>query len=628
MKMIRHAFVLGGFVCCLLFLSLDTAYAQVLSPRSYLFVEVKDTAGQGITDATLTVSDGDGKTIRSARTDKDGLARTEFPPRTDHHYNIQVSKSGYLSSEKVLFTEPGSPDLVEGILNAPRYQALAIVLRKTPIMPEERQTAEAEEQKYQLLLAAKRGDAVSLRKLLQAGVKADTPDAKGVSAIVWAVFAGDTETIKALLAAGANVRKKNTLGHQALLIYLAEGLPRERATRKSESDSQTGLEKDLLEGHEEIVRKLIKAGAGVNERTSNWGTVLNNAIIQVPDFLSSLTVKALIAAGAKVNDVDDTGGRVPLMLAAQTSSLETINMLLKAGASVDAKDKAARTALMWAQTSSAYPGHYNPEIVRALIAARADVNAVDQYGRTPLMAAAAADLLDSVEMLLAAGAKPYINAKDKWGSTALIRAFDSFYYSTKYSVGHPFSAIVKALIAAGANINDADGNGRTPLMLAAQTNSLAAVKMLLEAGAPINTKDKAGRTVLMYDQLTYHFPSLEIIKALIAAGADLHAVDEQGRTPLMLAAQSASIEIVRVLLAAGAKSSINAKDKWGQTALFFTCYASGFSLPAVRGLVAKELIAAGADVNLKDNQGQTALMVARRFQDETVVKLLEEVTRP
>lgn len=662
MKIVRNGFIFSTGILCLLFLPVRTIHGQVLSPRSYLFVEVKDVTGQVVTDATVTVSDVGGKEITSKTTDQDGLARAEFLPRSDHHYNVQVSKSGYLSSEHVFFSTPGSENLAEGISNDSRRAV--IVLRKTPVTSAARQAIDADERKYQLLLAAKRGDAASVGKLLRAGV-VNTVDSNGVPAIVWAAYAGDAETIKALLVARADVRNKNTLAHQALLIYLAEGLPRERKIRAPANRSSPESRKTLRECHDEIVLKLIKAGAGVNEKTFNWGTVLNDAINQVPDFLSSQTIEALIAAGANINAADESRGRTPLMSAAQTRSLETVKMLLNAGASINAKDKSASTALMWAQTALIYPGHYNPKIVKALIAAGADVNAVDEYGRTTLMFAAQADLLDSVEMLLAAGAKASIDAKDKWGDTALIHAFNLIYDSTRKSASHPSSTIIKALIAAGANINDVNVNGRTTLMLAAETNSLETIKILLEAGASINAKDKKGQTVLMYDELWYHFPDLEIIKALISAKPDLNVVDEHGRTSLMLAAQNAPIEIVRVLLQAGAGTSVNVKDKFGRTALFYVCYTSYLATTADKELVAKELIAAGAnvneidkegqtalmtaaifgfndswvgiarvliaagaDVNLKDSHGQTALVIAKQYGHEAMVKFLEEKAKP
>lgn len=327
MKMTRPAFVLGGLLCCLLFLSIDTAYSQTPAPRSYFFVEVKDTAGQVVADATVTVS-ADGKLITSETTDKNGFAHPNFPPRSDHHYDVRISKDGYVPSEHVYFPSRYGTILSEGMPNYFKSpESPVIVLRKPPTTPADRQAAEVEEQKYQLLLAAKRGDPANLHKLLQAGVKADTEDANVVLAITWAAFAGDAETIKLLLAAGADVGNKNAQGHQALLTYLDEGIPRQNRTRKPGNDSNAGSEKDWRELCEEAVLKLVEAGAGVNVHNSYGANVLNRALVQIPGSLSSKTIKVLIAAGANVNDADDSEGWTPLMFAAQTGSAETIRIL-------------------------------------------------------------------------------------------------------------------------------------------------------------------------------------------------------------------------------------------------------------------------------------------------------------
>lgn len=624
MKTAHHVLALCTSILCLLLLSLDTAYSQSVPPRNYLFVEVKDTNGVELPGAAVTISDADGKQITSGTTDQDGVSRISFPLASIHH-NIEVSKPDYLPFEYVFFSIPGFEELgAEIISRGYKPQSLAIVLRKIPQTLAERQRVEAEERPYQLLLAAKRGHAGRLRKLLQAGVKADTVDAKGLPAIAWAAFAGDPDTIRALLAAGADVRNENSLGHQALLIYVAEGLPRVKNARKPEKDSTAGSEKQLNERYEEIVLELIKAGAGVNLQNSHRGIALNKAIIQIPDFLSGKTVKALIAAGANPNLADEDG-RTPLMLAAQANSLETIKILLAAGASINARDKNGQTALMWGQIGARYVGRYNPEVVKALIAAGANVNAFDERGRTPLMLAAQADLVESVEALLEVGAKSNVNTKDKEGNTALIHAFYSFYYTTDHSVAHPSPVIVKALIAGGANVNDVNSSGQTPLMLAAQVNSLEAVKILLAAGASVEAKDKKGKTVLMYDSLYSYSPSIEIFKTLMAAKADVNATDENGQTPLMFAAYNAPREIFEMLLEAGAK--INAKDKIGRTALMFACSSlANYSTTKLdQILIVKALMAAGANVNDIDADGQTALIdaIQRDAPLETIKMLLE-----
>ena len=89
--------------------------------------------------------------------------------------------------------------------------------------------------------------------------------------------------------------------------------------------------------------------------------------------------KALIDAGADVNDKDDIGGWTALIRAAREGYAEAIKVLLDTGADVNAKNNSGNTALMWA----AYEGR--AEALKILLNARADVNAKDDKGDTALI---------------------------------------------------------------------------------------------------------------------------------------------------------------------------------------------------------------------------------------------------
>jgi len=247
---VRHAFFLASSVCFLLSLSLIKAHGQQPAPRSYLFVEVKNPAGQPVSDATVTVSNADGQQIATSQISNDGMTHVSFPPTSDHHYDVRVTKPGYLPSEHVFFSSLRSKTLIGRFPASPGDQRQVIVLRNPPATDTERLILEAEDQENQLLLAVKRRDTANLRTLLQLGVNVNTMDADGVPAIAWAAFAGDVETVKALLAAGADVRNQTARGHLALLIYLAEGLPRVIQTGKRDAAAHTGSE---TTSHDEVL---------------------------------------------------------------------------------------------------------------------------------------------------------------------------------------------------------------------------------------------------------------------------------------------------------------------------------------------------------------------------------------
>ncbi|HEY9607990.1 ankyrin repeat domain-containing protein [Allocoleopsis sp.] len=223
------------------------------------------------------------------------------------------------------------------------------------------------------------------------------------------------------------------------------------------------------------------------------------------------------------------------------------------------------------------------EVAEMLFARGADVNARDESKRTPLYTAASKEV---AEVLIAHGAS--VNVKDSWGQTPLHTASSR--------------EVAEVLIARGADVRAKDNQGRTPLHTAS-TGEVAEV--LIAHGADIHAKDTQGRTPL-------HTASTEeVAEVLIAHGADIHAKDNQGRTPLHTASTG---EVAELLIAHGA--DIHAKDTQGRTPLHTTWMIRIETREAAQLLldqgadVTKLLLAQGADVNAKDSEGITLLHLA------------------
>ena len=154
---------------------------------------------------------------------------------------------------------------------------------------------------------------------------------------------------------------------------------------------------------------------------------------------------------------------------------------------------------------------------------------------------------------------------------------------------HKTLEILHSLIKAGADVNAKDNDGRTALVIVAQSKplynrwqrqlmrqrNLCIIHSLLEAGADVNAKDNSGHTALMYISRSNEPP--DILRVLIKAGTDVDAKDDDGRTALIIAAQSAPL---------------NRRQRQGNLKTIYS------------------LIKAGADVNAKDNNGNTALTAA------------------
>jgi ankyrin repeat protein len=147
------------------------------------------------------------------------------------------------------------------------------------------------------------------------------------------------------------------------------------------------------------------------------------------------------------------------------------------------------------------------------------------------------------------------------------------------------SRAAQALLVAGANVNDAQNDGSTPLLWAVYQVDEALVADLLGREAEPDRANNFGATPLSE---AARLANLTMVEQLLKAGADPEAANADGQTPLMLAAFNGSVEVARALVAKGA--DVNAVEQWtGQTALM---WAAARNHPEM----AEFLIASGADV--------------------------------
>lgn len=291
----------------------------------------------------------------------------------------------------------------------------------------------------------------------------------------------------------------------------------------------------------------------------------------------------------------------------------TIGLLL---ATVAALTQGAVTPLSAANAENVYQAIRENDLarVKALVATRADANAPGEFGASPLMVAAAVGSVDAVKLLIGAGAD--VNAQNAFGSTALI-----------WSATDPEK--VRLLLDAGANPNVAAKSGRTALFVAAMTEGNAAVvRTLMAKGADVKIRDAFGNTML---NAAAAGNDLETIRLMLAAGIDVNAASVTGLTPLITAAYHGNAEAVRLLLSKGARVNDVAafptmfpieNPKSGVIALskvtpLLAAAASHFE-------VVKLLLDAGADVNARDGRNMTPLMiaVATDRQDARILRLL------
>ena len=214
---------------------------------------------------------------------------------------------------------------------------------------------------------------------------------------------------------------------------------------------------------------------------------------------------------------------------------------------------------------------------------RIDVNATQGDGATALHWAAHWNDIETVELLIRAGAN--VNAANDYGVTPLTLACTN-----------RGAAVVEKLLVARASPDAAQITGVTPLMECARTGTVDGVKSLLARGASVRAvHSRTGQHALMWAIDGRH---AEIVKLLIDGGADARAPSKSGFTPLMFAARSGDVDSARMLLDAGARMDDRTVD-YG-TALVVAS-AGGHERLAIF------LLDRGADPHAADKYGITAL---------------------
>jgi ankyrin repeat protein len=488
-----------------------------------------------------------------------------------------------------------------------------------------------------------RGDHDVVRTLLTHGEDVNAAQGDGMTALHWAAMAGDSDLVRMLIYAGANIRATTRLGGY-MPLHLAA-----KANRR------------------EAIAALIASGADSNAATTNGATPLMFAAAAG----DTHAVVTLIENGADVDAQDKPKGLTPLMYAAAYDRAEVVRALLDRGASPAVTTRVVDVSVLT-----------TPEEETAL--------RLRQAGRPTTGAAGAA----------AAASQRRAGVDRPFRYSELIASHGGF-AALQFAAREGHIATAKALIEGGADVNQVNpGDGSTVLLTAIINGNFDLAMYLIDQAASVNQASKNGVTPLYATlNMQWHNKSphpqpteyqqqkttyLELLKVLLDRGADPNArlkmkiwysaynsdfsgVDESGATPFWRAAYASDVEAMRLLVQYGADPNIptmrpagrpvagdqprDVRDVSGLTpvpvggpgvppllAAAGVGYGEGFAanshryalagfLPAIRYLV-DEL---GADVNAVDHEGNTAIhLAASRGDTQSILYLVSrggDITR-
>ena len=476
--------------------------------------------------------------------------------------------------------------------------------------------------------AAMREDNAAVQRLITSKANVNEAQPDGTTALHWAAYHGDAKLAGKLISAKANPNSLTDTGVTPLSLACENGNP-------------------------DVVRALLKAGADANQTLTNGETPLMMAArtgrVQI--------LEVLLASGVDINAKEKLRGTTALMWAAANSNPEAVKFLVSKGADINVRSATTPpgrnpylappgreriqefidgTGLRGAIVEQDKQDTTNPEskenaakareeakkkFDEEVIAAKAAVarfpkpapyskrGAKQWGGLTPLLFAAREGNLETVKILLDAGAD--VNQTSEYSWTALLVATQNRYYK-----------LGAYLLQRGADPNIQNGGGWNPLYIATDNRNI-------ERGE--------------YPTRKPDMDHLEYIRLLLAAKANpnqrMHSstetrtvftnqwLFEEGATPFLRAAQSGDIVLMKLLLGHGADPSIPTDHK--VTPLMV---ASGIGW--VEGVTyewspeqtletVKMLLDLGANVNAQDElDGRTALMGAAHKGRDDVVQLL------
>lgn len=247
-----------------------------------------------------------------------------------------------------------------------------------------------------LMHAAAFGSPESVRMLLAGGADVNARNAFDATALLWA--ARDPAKVALLLARGADVNARSRQGRTPLIVAAGGSAESVRLLLAKGADAKahdavgiTPLIAAAMAGDLDSVRRLVERGADVNAEASVFQDFGSTALMAAAGSANSAVVRYLLTKGATVDTVSSAGGQVKngvlgmlkmtaLMKAAPANNAEAVKALLETRAGINLRDVREMNALMLAVGSE----QADPRLVATLLKGGADPNARSAMGETAL----------------------------------------------------------------------------------------------------------------------------------------------------------------------------------------------------------------------------------------------------
>jgi ankyrin repeat protein len=459
-----------------------------------------------------------------------------------------------------------------------------------------------------LWLACVNGDAAVIAALIAGGADPNEPLPLGRTPLMVASRTGNVDAMKALLDHGADVNAKETLRGTTPLMWAAD------------------------EGHAAAIQLLLQRGADIKARSNPAERGRGPALGKANDPRRAVAAQgaALAAREASpdlgaLNALSGRGG------AGQRGGGRGRGAAGAAGADVDQNDDAAVAAGFGRGPQPKDGGELPPlvfavrsndlESVKVLLAAGADVNQVTGYGWSPLLVATQNRYYKLGAYLLDHGADPNLANKGAWVPLYLAtdnRNIESGDYPVrKGDMDH--LDFIKLLLDKGAKVNARvkdstetrtvftnqwlDENGATAFLRASQSGDVVLMKLLLARGADPKIATTLGVTALhvaagigWVEGITYEWSqkdTLEAVRMLLDLGLDPNAQADTGRVALHGAAHKGATAVVQLLADHGARLDVrdygNTDNRGGKLAVHTwqpVDYADGLVRVGVQSAIA------------------------------------------